>query len=121
MKNQTHSTIDKSEIENFNKSSKSWWDKNGDAKPLHAFNMVRVPLIREGLISTGAVDKNYINTSKVLKGINILEIGCGGGILSEVILFKLLNYKSLAYPNKNYEFSSIQIVISRHWHDLMLM
>lgn len=84
--NQSNTTIDQSEIENFNKSSQSWWDRNGSAKPLHAFNMVRVPLIREGLISTGAVDKNYINTSNVLKGVNILEVGCGGGILTEVIL-----------------------------------
>lgn len=88
--NQSNSTIDISEIKNFDKLSRSWWDRNGDAKPLHAFNLVRVPLIREGLIATGAVDKNYINTSNVLKGIKILEIGCGGGILTEVRLHKLL-------------------------------
>lgn len=43
----------------------------------------RVPFIRDGLVSRNYTNKDYIGTSKVLNGINILEVGCGGGILTE--------------------------------------
>lgn len=43
----------------------------------------RVPFIRDGLISSGATDKKYVNTSSSLKGLHLLEVGCGAGILTE--------------------------------------
>lgn len=45
----------------------------------------RVPFIRDGLISTGIVDSSQINKRNVLSGVNILEVGCGGGILTEAL------------------------------------
>jgi polyprenyldihydroxybenzoate methyltransferase/3-demethylubiquinol 3-O-methyltransferase len=48
-------------------------------------NFSRVPLIRDGLATTGVVKEEYKNTSLVLKDLNILEVGCGGGILTEAL------------------------------------
>lgn len=47
--------------------------------------MIRVPFIRDGLISTGAIAQSKINKTNVLEGLKILEIGCGGGILTEAL------------------------------------
>lgn len=63
--------------------SYDWWNPNGSLKALHSMNVIRVPFIRDGLISTGVVDKSNINTSRVLENVKILEVGCGGGILTE--------------------------------------
>nr|AAL29121.1 SD02225p [Drosophila melanogaster] len=50
---------------------------------LHALNEIRVPFIRDGIVSRGTVKPGYVNTTKVLLGQNILEVGCGGGLLTE--------------------------------------
>ena len=73
-------TIDKIEIEKFSKMAKDWWNPNGKFKPLHLFNPTRIEFIREKLIShfqLNASDKTPLNN------INILDIGCGGGLLCE--------------------------------------
>lgn len=54
-------------------------------KGLHALNSLRVPLIREGLISTGKVTPDKINKPNVLEGLKCIEIGCGAGILTEAL------------------------------------
>tara|TARA_Y100000590_G_scaffold287394_1_gene323554 strand:+ start:275 stop:997 length:723 start_codon:yes stop_codon:yes gene_type:complete len=72
------STINKSEIKKFNKLAAEWWDPEGSFKPLHKFNPIRIKYIKESII-------NYFNikSNKVpLKNINILDIGCGGGLIS---------------------------------------
>jgi polyprenyldihydroxybenzoate methyltransferase / 3-demethylubiquinol 3-O-methyltransferase len=63
--------------------SDNWWDLNGPVKGLHAMNHLRVPFIRDGLISTGLINDNKINKFNVLEGVKILEVGCGGGILTK--------------------------------------
>lgn len=45
--------------------------------------LCRVPFIRDGIVSRGTVEPSYVNTTKVLKGQRILEVGCGGGLLTE--------------------------------------
>lgn len=65
--------------------SNDWWNPNGMMKALHAMNQVRVPLIRDGLITTGIVQNDKINKSDVLKGTKVLEVGCGAGILTEAL------------------------------------
>ncbi|XP_066255350.1 ubiquinone biosynthesis O-methyltransferase, mitochondrial [Euwallacea similis] len=77
------STIDSSEIEVFQKVTSEWWDEFGPTKGLHAMNKLRVPFIRDGLINEGVVAEKNINTALPLKGLSILDVGCGGGILSE--------------------------------------
>ena len=73
-------TVDKKEIEKFSKLAEDWWNPNGKFKPLHLFNPARIKFIKEKLISRFKLD---LNEEKPLKGLEILDIGCGGGLLCE--------------------------------------
>ena len=74
------STINKEEIQKFSKLADEWWDVKGKFKPLHMFNPIRIEYIIEKT-------KHHfkINNSKAnfLKELDILDIGCGGGLISE--------------------------------------
>ena len=72
-------TINKKEIEKFSKIAEEWWNPTGKFKPLHKFNPIRIKYIKDNLIN----DFNLINKKKPLDGLKILDIGCGGGLLSE--------------------------------------
>ena len=72
-------SINKKEIEKFSKIAEEWWDPNGKFKPLHNFNPIRIKYIKENIIK----DFKIKPSQKPLKKINILDIGCGGGLLSE--------------------------------------
>ena len=72
-------TINKKEIEKFSKIAEEWWDPEGKFKPLHKFNPIRISYIKENIIKTFQI-KNDLSP---LKKIKILDIGCGGGLLSE--------------------------------------
>lgn len=74
------STVDPQEIENFSRIADEWWNPTGKFAPLHAFNKVRVGYIRETLVQ---LDPTLENQTQILKGKRVLDIGCGGGILSE--------------------------------------
>jgi len=73
-------TVDKTEIEKFSKLAKDWWNPNGKFKPLHLFNPARIKFVKDKLISHF---KLHLNGEKPLKGLEILDIGCGGGLLCE--------------------------------------
>ena len=73
-------TVDKKEIEKFSNLAKDWWNPNGKFKPLHHFNPARIKFIKEKLISHFGLDAK---SNQLLKKINILDIGCGGGLLCE--------------------------------------
>ncbi len=73
------SSINKKEIEKFSKMATEWWDPNGKFKPLHKFNPIRIKYIKENIINNFKLE----NIKKPLKKIEILDIGCGGGLLSE--------------------------------------
>ena len=72
-------SINKKEVEKFSKIATEWWDPEGKFKPLHKFNPIRIQYIKENIIN----NFNLKNKSKPLSGVNILDIGCGGGLLSE--------------------------------------
>ena len=72
-------TINKKEIEKFSKIAEEWWDPKGKFKPLHNFNPIRISYLKENIIKTF----NLREKDKILSGIKILDIGCGGGLLSE--------------------------------------
>ena len=72
-------TINKQEIEKFSKIASQWWDPNGKFKPLHKFNPIRIEYIKDSIIKHFKIKA----TKTPLKKIDILDIGCGGGLLSE--------------------------------------
>ncbi len=76
-KSKNSSTIDQNEIKNFSKDSSKWWDENGPFKPLHQLNPVRMEYIEE------QISKHY--PDKKISELNVLDIGCGGGLVSEAI------------------------------------
>ena len=72
-------TINKKEIEKFSKIAEEWWDPEGKFKPLHKFNPIRISYIKENIVKTLKLENN----KNPLKNIKILDIGCGGGLLTE--------------------------------------
>ncbi len=72
-------TINKKEIEKFSKIAEEWWDPEGKFKPLHKFNPIRISYIKDNIIKS----LNLRNKNKPLNKISILDVGCGGGLLSE--------------------------------------
>ena len=72
-------TINNKEIEKFSKIAEEWWDPDGKFKPLHNFNPIRISYLKENIVKTFNLKKK----DKILSGVKILDIGCGGGLLSE--------------------------------------
>ena len=72
-------TINKKEIEKFSRIAEEWWNPQGKFKPLHKFNPIRISYIKNNILSSLKIK----NKKKPLQNINILDIGCGGGLLSE--------------------------------------
>ena len=73
-------TINKEEIQKFSSLADEWWDVNGKFKPLHMFNPIRIEYITENIKKHFNIKEDKTN---FLKGLNILDIGCGGGLISE--------------------------------------
>ena len=68
MAKETKENIDYKEVEKFNLLAHKWWDKTSEFKPLHQINPLRL---------------NFITSKIKLSGVRVLDVGCGGGILSE--------------------------------------
>ena len=76
-----HATsIDPEEVEKFRAMAAEWWDPNGKFAPLHKFNPVRLKFIRDTITAHYKLDNA---TRRPLEGMRILDIGCGGGLVSE--------------------------------------
>ena len=73
-------TINKEEIQKFSELADEWWDVNGKFKPLHMFNPVRIEYILENIKNHFKLDEKR---KFLLKDLAILDIGCGGGLISE--------------------------------------
>ena len=74
-----NNTINKKEIEKFSKIAEEWWNPEGKFKPLHKFNPIRISYIKNNIISSLKLK----NKKNPLEKVKILDIGCGGGLLSE--------------------------------------
>jgi len=73
-------SVDEAEVEKFNRLAAEWWDPNGKFRPLHEFNPIRLRFIREmACAHFGRSDTSLTPFS----GLSLLDIGCGGGLLSE--------------------------------------
>lgn len=78
--NTSGDTLDPEEIERFSRIADEWWDPLGKFRPLHQLNPIRLQFIRD------EVCRHFDKDSRApspLKGLNILDIGCGGGLLCE--------------------------------------
>ena len=73
-------TINKEEIEKFSRIAEEWWDPEGKFKPLHKFNPIRISYIKNNIVENFKLE----NKEKPLEDIKILDIGCGGGLLSDI-------------------------------------
>ncbi|MFD0915081.1 bifunctional 2-polyprenyl-6-hydroxyphenol methylase/3-demethylubiquinol 3-O-methyltransferase UbiG [Pseudahrensia aquimaris] len=73
-------TIDQAEVDRFSAMAAEWWNPTGKFKPLHKFNPVRLEYIREEVCARFGRD---VRDHDALKGIRVLDIGCGGGLLCE--------------------------------------
>ena len=77
---QSATTVDRAEVEQFEKLAAQWWDPAGPMAMLHKFNPVRLGYICEQACAHFARDRKQLDC---LSGLRILDIGCGGGVLSE--------------------------------------
>jgi len=73
-------TIDQDEVARFSAMAAEWWSPNGKFRPLHKFNPVRLTYIRDHVAAHFVRDPR---SDKPLAGLRLLDIGCGGGLLSE--------------------------------------
>lgn len=80
MSKSAKNTIDQSEVAKFEAMASEWWNKKGKFKPLHMLNPTRLSYITEQITDTFQRDTTNLQP---LKGLRLLDIGCGGGLLSE--------------------------------------
>lgn len=87
---QNQPSLDVEEVARFDQISAHWWDPQGEFRPLHAMNPVRIGYIRDQIVSNYTEGKSQAadqgvgaNPIKPLEGLRLADIGCGGGLLSE--------------------------------------
>lgn len=80
----THSSVNQDEISHFSNLSAHWWDQHGEFQYLHKMNPVRMDFIRHKLLDTARDDDTDLHPAHVLQNLEVLDVGCGGGLLSEV-------------------------------------
>ncbi len=96
-------SVNKKEIDKFSKMADEWWDPEGKFKPLHKFNPTRIKYIKENIVNNFKL-KNKI---RPLSGINILDIGCGGGLLSEPMSRMGANVTGIDASDKNIKIAKL--------------
>jgi 2-polyprenyl-6-hydroxyphenyl methylase/3-demethylubiquinone-9 3-methyltransferase len=77
---QARSSIDPAEVERFSRIAAEWWDPKGKFAPLHKFNPTRLAFIRDQALHRFGRDGTE---RRPFEGLRLLDIGCGGGLLSE--------------------------------------
>ena len=96
-------TINKKEIEKFSNIAEEWWDPQGKFKPLHKFNPTRISYIKDHIVKTFELK----NSEKPLKNVKILDIGCGGGLLTEPMKKLGANVVGIDASEKNIQVAKI--------------
>ena len=93
-------TIDAGEIDKFAAMAEEWWDEDGKFKPLHRLNPVRTTFLRDQIAAHFSRDPLDIAP---LSGLNILDIGCGGGLIAEPLTRLGANVTGLDASERNIE------------------
>ena len=97
-------TIDQREVEFYSAIAEKWWDREGPFWPLHKLNELRTAYILDKLCRhfgrSAAIDKP-------LDGLNVLDVGCGGGILSESMARYGANVTGIDVVEKNIRIASL--------------
>jgi 2-polyprenyl-6-hydroxyphenyl methylase/3-demethylubiquinone-9 3-methyltransferase len=75
-----NSTVDRAEVEKFERMAGEWWEADGKFRPLHQLNPVRLAYIRDHVAERFGRD---VKAGRPFAGLRVLDIGCGGGLLSE--------------------------------------
>ena len=96
-------SANKKEIEKFSKIANEWWNPEGKFKPLHKFNPIRIKYIKENIINSLKLK----NKTKSLHGVNILDIGCGGGLLCEPLSRMGANVTGIDASDKNIKIAKL--------------
>ena len=102
-------TINKEEIRKFSKMAEEWWDPEGKFKPLHKFNPIRIQYIKDNIINHYNIKKQTVP----LKNIDILDIGCGGGLLSEPMSRLGANVTGIDASKKNINIARTHLIKSK--------
>ena len=97
-------TINKDEIQKFSNLADEWWDVNGKFKPLHMFNPIRIDYILEEISKHFKIDRN---DKQFLKKLKILDIGCGGGLISEPMANLGASVTGIDASEKNIKVASV--------------
>ena len=97
-------TINKAELQKFSRLADEWWDVNGKFKPLHMFNPIRIEYILDVIKKHFQIEKDKIN---FLDGLNVLDIGCGGGLISEPFARLGANITGIDASEKNINVAKI--------------
>jgi len=103
-------TINKEEIQKFSKLADEWWDVNGKFKPLHMFNPIRIEYITEKVKQHFKIKDG---TENYLSGLKILDIGCGGGLISEPLARLGGTVTGIDASRKNIEVAKIHSKINK--------
>jgi 2-polyprenyl-6-hydroxyphenyl methylase/3-demethylubiquinone-9 3-methyltransferase len=96
-------SVNKKEIEKFSKMAAEWWDPEGKFKPLHKFNPIRIKYIKDNIIYSFKLKSK----EQPLQKINILDIGCGGGLLSEPMARLGANVTGIDASDKNIKIAKL--------------
>ena len=103
-------TINKEEIQKFSNLADEWWDVKGKFKPLHMFNPIRIEYILDEISKHFKLNKeNHL----LLKNLEILDIGCGGGLISEPMARLGGNVTGIDASEKNIKVASIHCLKSK--------
>ena len=103
---QTKNTANKEEIEKFNKLAEEWWNPKGKFAPLHKFNPIRQEYLVNEISSQFAKD---LDQSKPFNNLDILDVGCGGGLLCEPLSRLGGNVTGIDAANTNIEVAKIHM------------
>ncbi len=100
----TQSSADREEVARFTQMADAWWDPAGKFRPLHQLNASRIGFIKENVCRRYGLDPE---AEQPFKGLDFLDVGCGGGILSEPLARLGATLSGIDAGAKNVEIAKI--------------